>query len=138
MLALIRTLGPVAALLIGIAGSGALSGAAFWAWNAFIDNPQLVSVTKATAEAQCKIRVLEAAKAAEAAERARQDAASEAAIKAYLAAAEARQKAEDAAREQLEQEIADYEKRLADEGRSCALDDADIGWLRGQQSAAGR
>lgn len=48
----------------------------------------------------------------------------------YLAELQAARAAEAAASEILEQEIADYEKRLADNGRACLLNDADIEWLR--------
>jgi biopolymer transport protein ExbB/TolQ len=132
MLALIRTLGPVVAMVIGLGGGSILSGAAFWAWNTFVENPQIVAVERATAELQCQVRTLEAAKAAEAAERARQDAASEAAIKAYLEAADERQRAQDELQQKMEQEIADYEQQLASNGRACLLDDADLGFLRGK------
>lgn len=44
-----------------------------------------------------------------------------------LAAAEARQAAEG---EKREQEIADYEKKLAEAGRACLLDRDDLEWLR--------
>lgn len=56
-------------------------------------------------------------------------AAGELAIAGYtraLAEADARDRAED---EKREQEIADYERRLAETGRSCGLDDADREWL---------
>lgn len=132
MLALIRTLGPVVAMVIGLGGGTAVSGAAFWAWNTFIENPRIVAVERATAELQCQVRTAAAAKAAEDAERARQDAASEAAIKAFLEAADERQRAQDELQQKMEQEIADYEQQLATDGRACLLDDADLGFLRGK------
>lgn len=134
MLGLIRMIGPVAALVLGVSGGGALSWAGFWAWNNFVDNPRLVAVTKATAELECRIRVQEAADAAEKAERDRQEKASEAAIRAFLEAADERQRAQEALQEQLEQEISDYEKQLAAEGRQCLTDGADVEWLRGRNA----
>ncbi len=131
LVALLRTLGPIAAVLIGLGGGGALSGAAFWAWNTLIDNPQLIAITKATADAECRIRVLEAADAAEKAERARQDAASQAAIEAYLDEAAEREKLAADERDRLEQEIADYEQQLAAGRRQCLTDHADVQFLRG-------
>jgi hypothetical protein len=134
MFTLIRTLGPIAAMLLGLGGGSLLIGGLGVAYNIFIDNPHVVAITKATAEAECRIRVLEAADAAEKAERERQQAASEAAITAYLKAAEERQRAQEALQDQLEQEIADYEAQLAADGRQCLTDDADVVWLRGSNA----
>lgn len=131
MLALIRTLGPVVAMVIGLGGGTAVSGAAFWAWNTFIENPRIVAVERATAELQCQVRTAAAAKAAEDAERARQDAASEAAIKAFLEAAQERQRLEEAERDEMEAAIAEYELQLASGGRQCLTDEADVQFLKG-------
>jgi hypothetical protein len=131
MFALIRTIGPIAAMLLGLGGGSLLIGGLGVAYNVFIDNPHVVAITKATAEAECRIRVLEAADAAEKAERDRQEAASEAAIKAYLEAAAERQRLQDALMDQQEQEIADNEVRLAEMGRTCVIDEADVQFFRG-------
>jgi hypothetical protein len=131
MFALIRTIGPIAAMLLGLGGGSLLIGGLGVVYNVFIDNPHVVAIAKATAEAECRIRVLEAADAAEKAERDRQSKASEAAIKAFLEAADERQLAQEALQDQLEQEISDYEKQLTAEGRQCLTDGADVDWLRG-------
>jgi hypothetical protein len=131
MFALIRTIGPIAAMLLGLGGGSLLIGGLGVAYNVFIDNPHVVAITKATAAAECRIRVLEAADAAEKAERDRQEAASEAAIKAYLEAAAERQRLQDALMDQQEKEIADNEARLAEMGRTCVIDEADVQFFRG-------
>lgn len=77
--------------------------------------------------------VLEAQKIAleaQLAERDRQIKAGEFVISAYQEQLSNARAAEQARSEQSEQEIAAYEKRLADEGRACRLDRADIDWLR--------
>ncbi|MEL4070891.1 hypothetical protein WKW50_12135 [Ochrobactrum sp. GPK 3] len=67
---------------------------------------------------------------AQIAERDRQIKANEYVITSYQAQLSNARAAEQARSEQSEQEIAAYGKRLADEGRACRLDRADIDWLR--------
>jgi len=116
-------LGAVVATPIGAA---AVTIAAGVAWNAWIDNPRVRR--EATDGLVAKVE-LDAVNATLERERALREAA-ERALAGYTKAA-----AEDAAadaehRERLEQEIADNEKLLAAAGRACALDDADVEWLR--------
>lgn len=127
MLRLIMGLGPVAALLIGIVGSGAVMGAGFWAWNTFIDNPQVAAVAFAKAESACTIRVMAAAeRAEEAAERRIQQAGDEA-LAAYRKAAETRERLRVEINTRLEEEIRGYERTLDALGRSCLVNDDDFG-----------
>lgn len=48
----------------------------------------------------------------------------------------AREAAAESERTALEQEIADYEKRLTNAGRACLLDDADVDFLRQSKQPA--
>lgn len=66
---------------------------------------------------------------AQIAERDRQIKANEYVISAYQVQLSNARAAETARAEQSEQEIAAYEKRLADDGRACLLDNADRVWL---------
>lgn len=131
MLALIRTLGPVVALVIGLAGGGTIIGGLAYVYNVLIDNPGIAREATARANDACTIRTQEAAHKAEIAERARQEAVTRDAVKAYQDAIAARDRLASQLQDQLEQGIADNEKRLMDEGRSCTLDDADVQWLKG-------
>lgn len=131
LLGLSPTLVLVVGTLFGGITSTGIVGAGFWAWNTFIENPQIVAVTNAAADAKWQIKVLEAAIAAQAAERARQEAASDAALKAFREAAEVRLQLQEKIQDNLEQEIADNERKLAEEGRSCFADDADIQFIKG-------
>ncbi|MEN5279352.1 hypothetical protein ABE527_20775 [Brucella sp. TWI432] len=67
---------------------------------------------------------------AQLAEEARQRKAGQLVIEAYQVQLQNARAAEAAQSEKSEQEIADYEKRLAEAGRTCLLDDADIEFLR--------
>lgn len=58
------------------------------------------------------------------------------ALNAYRAEYAADMAAAERDRDQLEREISDYEKKLADGGRACLLDDADVEWLRKPSKAA--
>jgi hypothetical protein len=135
MLALIRTLGPVAALLLGFLGGGGIIGAAGWAWNVMVDNPEIVRVTRAADQAQCTIDTQKAAMAATEAERVRQEKVAEQALDAYRAAADAAEQARQATADQLDKEIADHEQDMAQQGRGCTLTDDDFKWLRDQPGA---
>jgi hypothetical protein len=79
---------------------------------------------------------MDAAHKAEAAERARQQAIAADALRAYQEAVDARQRLTEAMQDQIAQQEIDYEKKLADQGRSCTLDDCDLEFLRGKQAAA--
>lgn len=125
MLALIRAF-PLLAML----ASGGLSIGAAWLWNEFIDNPHVRELVRVEERAACTIRTQEAARAAEAAERARQVAAGAKALKDYRERAEARARLQAEVQDQLEAEIAENEARLAAAGRSCLADQSDIEWLR--------
>ena len=138
MLALIRTLGPVAAMVIGLAGGSTIIGAGAWLFNEFIDNPHVRELVRVEERAACTIRTMEAANAAEDRERARQDAAGKIAIDAYRKAAELRERLQAAVQQTLEEEIANNEKLLVEQGRSCLATGDDVRWLRGDAPAAGR
>lgn len=100
--------------------------AACYVYNGLVDNPWVVHRARAGFVLQSK---LDAANA-ELAERERQ---ANAAGQAYtelqkrLAAQQQKDAADDAAQEL---EIAEYERRLAEAGRQCHLDEGDIEWLR--------
>lgn len=132
MLALIRTLGPVAALLVGLACGTGVAGAAAWAFNAWIDNPHVRELAVQKERDACQFRTLDAANRAEAAERQRQRAVLEEAIKAYEAAIDAGIAARLATEAARDQERADYEQKLRDAGLSDVVTDADFEWLRRQ------
>lgn len=98
---------------------------AAYAYNGLVDNPWVIHEARAGFVLQSE---LTAAKA-ELAERQRQaDAASQAytELQKRLAAQQQKDAADDAA---TELEIAQYEKKLADAGRGCSLDDSDVQWL---------
>ena len=123
-------------LLAGVFGIGgaSLAVAGFMLWNELIDNPYIRNFERARAEDACTIRTMEAANIAEAAERQRQQRASNAAIEAYRLALADREKASALAEEKFEQESADYEAELNATGRACILDLSDIDRLRGKQN----
>lgn len=117
-----------AAFLAAIAtplGAGAVVAVLFLAWNGWIDNPRV----EREATAGCLGTVEKAALEAQLAEERRRRAAAEAALADYRRQADA-DAAEAAVRAaELQKEIADYEQKLADAGRSCHLDDDDLRWL---------
>ncbi|MEI5680452.1 hypothetical protein G6N74_28500 [Mesorhizobium sp. CGMCC 1.15528] len=104
--------------------------ASAWAYNKAVDNPIVVAQARAgfvlTAERD--------ALAARLNEEQRQRKASDAALSMLRNELDKQQESELAASERLELEIADYEKKLADAGRSCRLDDSDTDWLRDDKS----
>ncbi len=124
MLALIRAF-PLLAML----ASGGLSIGGAWLWNEFIDNPHVRELVRVEERAACTIRTQAAARAAEAAERARQVAAGAKALKEYRERAEARQRLQAEVQDKLEAEIAENEARLAAAGRSCLADRDDVEWV---------
>lgn len=95
-------------------------------FNTFIHDPMIEREARQGYVLEAQKTALEA----QLAERDRQIAAGEYVISAYQEQLSNARAAEQAKSEQSEQEIAAYEKRLADEGRACRLDGADIDWLR--------
>jgi hypothetical protein len=138
MLALIRTIGPVAAMLIGIAGGSTLVGAGAWAFNEWIDNPHVHALATQKERDAATIRVMDAANRAEVAERARQRAVLDTAVAAYEAALDAGDVARRAAETARDQERADYEQKLRDAGLSDLVTDGDFDWLRRPHGPARR
>lgn len=137
MLALIRTLGPVAAMLVGLAGGTGLAGAAAWTFNEWIDNPHVRALATQKERDACVIRTMDAANRAEAAERTRQRAVLADAINAYEAAIDAGNAARRAAETARDQERADYEQKLREDGLSDVVTGSDFEWLR-RQHGSGR
>lgn len=130
MLSLIRTLGPVAALLIGLAGGTGVVGVGAWAFNELIDNPHVRELAIQKERDACVIRTMDAANRAENRERARQHAVLNDAINAYEAAIDAGEAARRATEAARDQERADYEQKLRDAGLSDVVTDNDFKWLR--------
>jgi len=126
MIRWLLSLSPVVAILLGALPSLAIGWGAREAKFAWIDRPAIVREAKASADAACAIRTMDAANRAEQAERARQSRASAEALRIYREALDASQRAAQAAESQFEQQVQDYEHQLALEGRSCPLSDADI------------
>lgn len=96
-----------------------------------IERPQIEQAATQKANDAATIRIMDAAKRAEAAERERQQRVGAEAARIYREALTNSQRAADEARTRLEQENADYAAELASQGRSSVLTDADIGWLYG-------
>lgn len=132
MLALIRTLGPVVAMIIGVVGGGAVIGGLGTLYNIYIDNPQVERLATARANDACTIRTMAAANEARIETEARVRAATDAALKAYQAAVDEKQALQEQIQDQLAQENADYEKQLEAENRSCPLSSGDLDFLRKQ------
>lgn len=130
MLPLIRTLGPVAALLIGLAGGTGIVGAGAWAFNELFDNPHVRELAIQKERDACVIRTMDAANRAENQERARQRVVLNDAINAYEAAIDAGEAARRATEAARDQERADYEQKLRDAGLSDVVTDSDFKWLR--------
>lgn len=101
-----------------------------------IERPAIVQAASDKANDAATIRIMDAAKRAEDAERERQQRAGAEALRIYREALANSERAALEARTQLDQEIADYEVELATEGRSCVLTDTDIDWLYGRVSAS--
>lgn len=131
ILAFLARLSPTAVVVLGLLGGSAVTGGAGYLYTTFIHDPQLVRETKRAADDACTIRTMDAANRAEAAERARQQAAAQAAEDAYQAAIEARQKLVEATQDALAQQEADYQQQIDAQGRQCTLDDGDLKFLRG-------
>jgi hypothetical protein len=108
-------------------GAGLAAGLALMlGFNALIHDPMIEREARQGYVLEAQKTALEA----QLAERDRQIKAGEYIITAYQQQLSNARAAETARAEQSEQEIAAYEKRLADEGRICRLDGADIDWLR--------
>ena len=101
-----------------------------------IQRPAIVRAATDKANDAATIRVMDAAKRAEDAERERQQSASAEALRIYREALANSERAALEARTRLDQEIAAYEAKLATEGSSCVLTDTDIDWLYGRVSAS--
>lgn len=99
------------------------------AWSSYdrlIDDPGVVREARAGFVAVAERDAL----AALVAERDRQRLAAEMALSNLRREIDRISEQEQAAQDRLEQEIKDYEKKLADAGRLCPLDDGDIEWLQ--------
>ena len=96
-----------------------------------IERPRIEQAATDKANDAATIRVMDAAKRAEAAERERQQRAGAEALRIYREALANSQWAAEEAQTRLEQEIAAYEAELVSQGRSCVFTDADIDWLYG-------
>lgn len=125
---------------LGMAGVGvaAILVAAPSAWFArglvfdHIERPAIERAATDKANDAATIRVMDAAKRAEDAERTRQQRAGAEALRIYREALASSQRAAEEVQTRLEEEIASYETKLASEGRSCVFTDADIDWLYGR------
>jgi hypothetical protein len=96
------------------------------------NNLFLIPQAKREARQSCVSDFEITAAKARAAELSRQVEAGRQAAEAFRMRAQQTQEHATAQRELLENRIADYEQRLAEVGRSCALSPADIDWLRQQ------
>lgn len=106
-------------------GAGAVVAGLFLTWNGWIDNPRVAR----EATASCIARVETAALQAQLAEERRRRAAATAALELYRRQADADAAAAEARAADLQKEISDYERKLADAGRGCALSPDDLDWL---------
>lgn len=126
LLSFMAGLSPVLVLLMGLGGGGGLT----FLYTKFIHDPQLIHEVQRAERDACTIRTQDAANKAEAAERARQQAVTADALRAYQEALDARERLASELQDQIEQGISDYDKLLVEQGRSCPLTDADIERLR--------
>jgi hypothetical protein len=106
-------------------GAGAVVAVVLLVWNARIDNPRVAR----EATAGCLSTVETAALKAQIDLERQRRAAPERALAGYRRLAADDAAAAEAEAEDLQKRIADYEKQLADAGRGCRLDDADLDWL---------
>lgn len=109
-----------------VAGATALllSGA-FYAYNDLIDNPSVVREARKGFVLQFERDAL----LAQVAEEKRQRIAAETARLNLLAGLKVLQENQRVREERLEADIAEYEKKLQEQGRSCFLDDDDMKWI---------
>ena len=101
-----------------------------------IERPALIQAATDKANDAATIRIMDAAKRAEDAERNRQKQASAEALRNYREALANSERVALEAQTRLNQEIAAYEAELATEGRSSVLTDTDNDWLYGRVSAS--
>ncbi len=115
------------ALFVGglFSGGGLLS-----LWDKFVDDPALVRKTVQEQRQICLFETAEAASKAKLLEQKRPKYAADQALTTFKTQLAARRAAQIAAQEHFEQEISDYEEKLKQAGRSCALDDDTIDWLQ--------
>lgn len=95
----------------------------------WIDRPAIIREATAQANNACTIRTLDAANRAEQAERQRQRQINADVVRVYEQALRASEAENAAIDQQRTQEIADYEKELAEAGRNCPIGDRDLEWL---------
>ncbi len=130
MLALLARFGPMLIpVLLGALPAFAAGWFAHGVKFDWIDRPAIIHEATARADDACTIRTQDAANRAEQAARARQQAASAEARRIYDAALAASEQLAQSAQTALDEEIADRETLLANEGRSCSLTDDDLRWL---------
>lgn len=130
--------------IVGLAGAAIVAAliTAPSAWFArgyvfdHIERPRIEQAATDKANDAATIRIMDAARRAEAAERERQQRAGAEALRIYREALANSQRAAEEAQTRLEQEIAAYEAELVSQGRSCVFTDADIDWLYGHGAAA--
>lgn len=130
MLALIRALGPVAALLIGMVGGGGIITAVGVAYNTYIDNPHVIALASQKERDACAIRTMDAANRAETAERERQRRVNSDVLTIFRRAAELEEEMRRIAEDELDKEIIRHEAELSDARRICTITDGDFEWLR--------
>lgn len=126
-------IGGLRGILAALAGS-ALTFALMAGYDRLIDDPaiarqaQLIFVEKAERQAAIA-SMAEARRQREAIDKANAD---------FTLAIRTREALAQSERTALEQEIADYEKRLSNAGRACLLDDGDVEFLRQSKQPAKR
>ncbi|KFL31748.1 hypothetical protein JP75_06720 [Devosia riboflavina] len=96
-----------------------------------IERPQIEQAATQKANDAATIRVMDAAKRAQDAERERQQRVGAEAARIYREALTNSRRAAEEERSRLEQENADYAAQLALEGRSCVFTGPDLEWLHG-------
>ena len=116
----------VAAVLVAAPAAWFARGAVF----DHIERPAIERAATDKANDAATIRVMDAAKRAEDAERARQQRAGSEALRIYREALANSQRAAEAAQTRFEQEIATYEAELVSQGRSCPVTQRDLEWVR--------
>jgi hypothetical protein len=135
MLKLLANLSPIFVLLIGaIPAAGIGWFARDLTFNVF-ERPTIIREATKRADDACTIRVMAAAEAAEEAAQARIAQAGADALAAYQKAAETRERLRAEINARLENEISNLERTLDAQGRSCLLNNDDVGVFTGPQPA---
>lgn len=130
MLALLARFGPMLVpVLLGALPAFAAGWFAHGVKFDWVDRPAIIHEATVTADDKAAIRIMDAANRAEQAERNRQRAANAEAKRIYDEALKNSDALAQAAQTALDQEIADREKILASEGRTCSFTDDDLRWL---------